>query len=243
MVDRDRPRGILSKSDRRVLVGESDIEPKSQQERNARARIRERIGAGLRDFELLADPVYLEDRDLESVRAPADTHTETETGGLGADTEIPDPIQNNDPAVDPEISDALIEMVAFAFRVKPVPSYIERIFEAGLRRGLNRLQPEAELSDVQITIEDPVTLADRLEAYIDAGWSLSEWEVIYALKNDLRSGEEIAENVRNNGIRGDEWTPGDRHHQMPMPEQCPECEGNINEEGVCTDCGRKVQNS
>jgi len=43
MVETDRPRGILSKADRRLLTGESDIDAKSQQERNARARIRERI--------------------------------------------------------------------------------------------------------------------------------------------------------------------------------------------------------
>ena len=38
----DRPRGVLSKADRRYLVGENDMES-AQSERNTRARIRERI--------------------------------------------------------------------------------------------------------------------------------------------------------------------------------------------------------
>jgi len=239
MVETDRPRGILSKADRRLLTGESDIDAKSQQERNARARIRDRIEAGLRDFELLADPAHLEDRDLNRVRAPDVSLTNSKEMGSGGGRSASVPTQG--PEIDSEITHALAEMVAFAFRVKPDPLYIENVFKTGLRRGLDRFQPDAELSDVKITIEDPVTLADRLEAYLDAGWSLSEWEVIFALKKDLRPAEEIAAHVRTHGTRGDDWTPGDPYHQMPFPEPCPECGGNIDEQGVCTDCGASVR--
>lgn len=237
MVETDRPRGILSKADRRLLTGESEIEPKSQQERNARARIRERIGAGLRDFEFLADPNYLEERDLDRVLEPGGSTNDSDVRGDKGQSMS---IQTEDPHIDPEITDALVEMVAFAFRVNPEATYIERVFEAGLRRGLDRFRSDAELSDVQITIEEPVTLAERLEAYLDRGWSLSEWEVVYALENDLRPAEEIAAHVRKHGTRGDDWTPGGRHHQMPFPEPCPDCGGNIDEDGVCTDCGASV---
>jgi hypothetical protein len=241
MVKADRARGILSKADRRLLTGESDIEPKSQQERNARARIRERLGAGLRDFELLADPAYLEDRDLKRVREPSDTPAETESEELVPEWRNPDSTQTEEPHIDPEITNALIEIVAFTFRMKPKPLYLERVLKAGLRRGLDRLQPNAELSELQISIEDPVTLADRLDAYLDAGWSLSEWEVIFALKNDIRPAEDIAAHVRTHGTRDDDWTPGNSRHQLPFPAACPDCGGNIDEQGYCTECGTFVR--
>lgn len=241
MVEPDRPRGILSKSDRRLLTGESEIDAKSQQERNARARIRERIGAGLRDFEFLADPAYLEDRDLERVREPNTSPTDSGSAVVGSHWRNRSAAHTKEPEIDPQITNALIEMVAFAFRVKPEPLYLERVFEAGLRRGLDRFQPNAELSDVRISIEDPVTLADRLEAYLDAGWRLSEWEVIFALENDIRPAEEIAAHVREHGTRDDDWTPGNSRHQLPFPEPCPECGSNIDESGACTECGASVQ--
>lgn len=243
MVKTNRPRGILSTADRELLTGDSDIEAKSQQERNARARIRTRIGAGLRDFELLADPAYLEDRDLDRIRKRGDSRTDTDSDGKGSESGNPVSPGPQDPEIDPEITDALIEMVAFAFRVNPEPRYIEQIFEEGLRRGLGRFQPDAELSDVQITIEDPETLIERLEAYLDAGWTLSEWEVIFALENDIRPADEIAAHVQEHGTRGDDWTPGNTRHKMPFPRSCPDCGGNIDEDGVCLDCGTSVQDN
>lgn len=60
----DRPRGLLTPTDREYLLGGSDIEEKSQQERNRRAAIRERLYHGLLDFVLLN---YMENRDRASV--------------------------------------------------------------------------------------------------------------------------------------------------------------------------------
>lgn len=67
-MDSERGRGILGRSDRKFLVGDSDIEPKSQSERNARARIRDRLRNAILDFPILLE--HLEDRDLEQVLQP-----------------------------------------------------------------------------------------------------------------------------------------------------------------------------
>lgn len=59
----DRPRGLLSPADRAYLRGETTFDS-DQSERNARSRIRERVLAGLRDFDLLAEALSERDRQL-----------------------------------------------------------------------------------------------------------------------------------------------------------------------------------
>lgn len=61
-------RGILSKADREYLQGKRDLSDSA--ERNTRQRIRERVKAGLADFELLW--TCLSDRDLELIFNPDD---------------------------------------------------------------------------------------------------------------------------------------------------------------------------
>lgn len=60
----DRPRGILTDTDRRYLLGETDY-ANEQSKRDARYRIRERVFNGLRDLDLVLRE--LEGRDLEQV--------------------------------------------------------------------------------------------------------------------------------------------------------------------------------
>jgi hypothetical protein len=64
--NKDRPRGILSEADREFLQGEKELSESA--ERNARQRIRQRVTAGLADFELLW--MCLSDRDLELIFHP-----------------------------------------------------------------------------------------------------------------------------------------------------------------------------
>lgn len=135
MVEIDRPRGILSKADRELLTGQSQIEAKSQQERNARARIRKRTEAGLRDFELLAHPAYLEERDLDRVRKSKSSHSKGDSKSKGSDPVETVLDQPTGPEIPPQITNALIEMVAFAYRVKPQPIFLERVVKVGIRRG------------------------------------------------------------------------------------------------------------
>lgn len=67
----DRPRGILSPADRSYLRGDSEFE-RAQSERNARARIRDRVLAGLHDGALLADELDERDRELVFEKHVAD---------------------------------------------------------------------------------------------------------------------------------------------------------------------------
>lgn len=71
MSDDERPRGILSQADRAYLRGETAFDS-DQSERNARARIRERVLAGLRDGDLLADALSERDRELVFEKHVAD---------------------------------------------------------------------------------------------------------------------------------------------------------------------------
>ncbi|WP_255192560.1 hypothetical protein [Natronobeatus ordinarius] len=59
----ERERGILSEADRTYLRGETEY-ASVQSERNARARIRDRVYEGVRDFELLVEGLPAADRKL-----------------------------------------------------------------------------------------------------------------------------------------------------------------------------------
>jgi len=60
-----RESALLTPKQREYLIGESDIEPKSAEERAIRNRMRERLHVSLLDLELLS--VSLEERDIKSV--------------------------------------------------------------------------------------------------------------------------------------------------------------------------------
>lgn len=63
----DRPTGILSEQDRKYLLDhpDSEIEPKSEQERNIRRRIRQKCKQAILDFSILFN--QLENRDREQI--------------------------------------------------------------------------------------------------------------------------------------------------------------------------------
>ncbi|MCL9812597.1 hypothetical protein [Natranaeroarchaeum aerophilus] len=62
LFDLDRPRGILSKTDREYLVGNREYEHK-QSELNRKQEIRKRIKNGLQDFELLENYLDVDQRE------------------------------------------------------------------------------------------------------------------------------------------------------------------------------------
>lgn len=66
--DPSRPRGLLNERERRYLLGQTDIKPKSQAERDIRATIRNRVRHAIHDFALLF--YQMEDRDIEQVFDP-----------------------------------------------------------------------------------------------------------------------------------------------------------------------------
>lgn len=63
--DTGRPRGVVSKRDRKYLTGESDVPPQSSHERRIRSEIRERLYHSILDFAFLAE--HLEERDRSQV--------------------------------------------------------------------------------------------------------------------------------------------------------------------------------
>ncbi|QLG61923.1 hypothetical protein [Halorarum salinum] len=65
LTDSARPRGILNERERQYLLGDTDIEPRTQTERDIRATIRERLRHAIFDYALLFD--QLENRDIEQV--------------------------------------------------------------------------------------------------------------------------------------------------------------------------------
>lgn len=187
-------RGVLSRVDREYLVGESDIEEKSQAERNVRARIRERVRNALLDFRYLADPGLFEDRDLEQI-------LERKDEGLEVTPETLDELAFliGEPDRDPEIEVALTELVAFAFRASP--SNIEQIVKSGVQRALQRLDSNATVGEIDIPIEDPEEIAARVEQLMDDGVGLTEQEIRVAFEQEVRPDEEIAAHIRKHGTR------------------------------------------
>lgn len=65
IMDPSRPRGILNERERCYLLGQADIEPRSQTERDIRATMRTRVRHTIYDFALLF--THLENRDIEQV--------------------------------------------------------------------------------------------------------------------------------------------------------------------------------
>jgi len=63
MSEPERPRGILSAADRAYLRGDAELSS-TQAERNARARIRDRVENAVLDFELLVEGLERRDREL-----------------------------------------------------------------------------------------------------------------------------------------------------------------------------------
>lgn len=171
MVATDYPRGILSKSDRKYLLGDSDIEPKSQSERNARSRIRDRLRAALRDFELLSDPGRFPDRDLDQIRyteIPVSREKGTEPEEL----------------LDPLVRDGLINMAAFIYRVNPNPEAYEAITGEGKAEAQRLLAQNRE------------DLVETLEEKLDAEEPLADKEYTHLLVHSDRPADEIRAHAR-----------------------------------------------
>lgn len=68
ITDPTRPRGLLNERERQYVLGQAEIAPKSQSERDVRATIRTRLRHAIYDLALLCD--RLEDRDIAQVFDP-----------------------------------------------------------------------------------------------------------------------------------------------------------------------------
>ncbi|MFW5938935.1 MAG: hypothetical protein ACOCSD_01715 [Halolamina sp.] len=163
----ERERGILSEADRAYLRGETDFSS-VQSERNARARIRDRLYEGVRDFELLVEG--LEERDRELV-------FEKRFGNTAG----------------PAAFDALVSAVAVLYRGIGDTGLA---FEAVLKEAINVAEAgegRAATVDLDVTYErlSPESLLHKL----GQGEELSLTELAYLHQHDDVSRDRLARYV------------------------------------------------
>jgi len=154
MISDERPRGVLSAADRSYLRGETAFES-DQSERNARARIRERVLAGLRDADLLADELSERDRELVFGKHVGD---------------------------DPEAVRALIAALAFLYR-GAADAGLD--FGALLEEGVSRAEAERSVAAaVEFDVRREPLDADRLTRKLRRTGSLTLSELSYLRETD-----------------------------------------------------------
>lgn len=166
----ERDRGILSPADRAYLRGESEF-GSAQAERNARARIRERIYDAVLDFELLVD--RLDDRDRALV------------------------FENRETGDGTEAFDALASAVAFLYRVT---DDADVDFETILTEGINLAEAKddrAATVDLDLTFHR--LTVDQLRNRLERGEQLSLTEIAYLRQSDEMRMDELARYFADDG--------------------------------------------
>jgi hypothetical protein len=167
MSGEQRPRGLLSEADRDYLRGEREFSS-VQAERNARARIRDRLYAGVRDFELLVE--RLEDRDRELV-------FEKRFDDAGT-----------------EAFDALVAAVAFLYRGV---DDTDLAFETVLHEAVNvAVAGEERAATVDLDVTFQSLTVEGLRRKLDRGESLSLTEIAYLHRSDEIGNDELARYFR-----------------------------------------------
>ena len=164
MPESDRDRGILSPADREYLRGEREF-ASAQAERNARARIRDRVFAATFDFELLVDALADRDRELVFEKRFG------EVDGAGA-------------------FDALVAAFAFYYRASDDAGVR---FEDLLTEAINvaeASQQRAASVDLDVTYHG--LSADGLVRKLRTGEELSLTEIAYLQRSDEVSSNELA---------------------------------------------------
>jgi DNA-binding transcriptional regulator YiaG len=159
----DRERGVLSPADREYLRGEAEFSS-VQAERNARARIRDRVYESTYDFELLVEQLAGRDRELVF---------EKRLGGEGK-----------------EAYDALVSALAFLYQgieetgidFEDVLAEAVNVAEAGNDR--------AATVDLDLTFH--ALSADELLRKLRAGETLSLTEIAYLQGSDEVSQADLA---------------------------------------------------
>ena len=163
----DRPRGILSPRDRKYLLGEADIDPRSQAARNVRAAIRDRLENAILDCTLLFR--HLEGRDRQKV-------FDELTGGR--------PPRNADHVMPPQ---GMIHAIALFYVASEhpdmdsfTPTLIEALRAVADQRGEFReigaeitFEPEMDIDELDRQLEDDErTIRDIGQLYNDNRISL-----------------------------------------------------------------------
>lgn len=145
----DRPRGILNSRERRYLRGESDIDPKSAEERAIRQTIRKHLQHALLDFQLIRRSLDERDRDqLVPDSSPRDD----------------DPLRRS------AIRGGLTSMLAFAFQLEEHEAEFAESLEHGIEWAVQESGWQAEV-DVDIDVQRTERLDDIHERVQEKGGS------------------------------------------------------------------------
>lgn len=160
----ERPRGILTEADRAYLRGETEL-ASEQSERNARARIRDRVHEGIRDFEVLIEHLSDRDRQLIFEKRFEEMHG-------------------------PDAFDALVSALAFLYLGI---DDTELSFEEILREGINVAEAGRDRS-ASVTFDRTFhsLTTDHLKRRLEDGESLTLTEIAYLHRSDEVSRSELA---------------------------------------------------
>jgi hypothetical protein len=161
--DDERDRGVLTPADRAYLRGDRTY-GSVQAERNARARIRQRVLDALFDFEVLVEGLSDRDRDLVF----GDRVGEAGTEGF----------------------DALVALVAFAY---DGVGRTDLDFGTVLREGLNLAEARDDrAATVELDVTYHALDADQLRGKLEDGADLSLTEIAHLYESDAVGREELA---------------------------------------------------
>lgn len=148
----DRPDAMLTQRERRYLAGESDIEPKSQEERGIRQAIRDRVRESILDFRILRE--QLEERDREKIFS--------KTVGVGTNPEEFYERTSSSPAeippgevgeIDPGwVTGSATDMIAFLYLQIDNPRTFSSKVEEAISRAARSAGYDARV-DVDIDLE------------------------------------------------------------------------------------------
>lgn len=160
----ERDRGILSPADRDYLRGNADLRS-VQSERNARARIRDRVFDATLDFELLVEHLAAREREL--------VYGKRFDALDGADA-----------------LDALVSMQAFCFQAV---AETDLDFATVLREGINVAEARNErAASVDFDVTYQSLTAEQLRHKLERGESLSLTELAYLHQRDDVDMDELA---------------------------------------------------
>lgn len=164
-----RPRGVLSPADRAYLRGEREF-ASVQSERNARARIRERVYNAVLDFELLVE--HLSETDREIV------------------------FEEWFDEIDGTVAlDALVSAVAFLYRAT---EDTDLEFESVLREAVNVAEAkEDRAASVRLELTYHALSGEQLRGKLERGEELSLTEIAYLQRSDDVRADELARYFRD----------------------------------------------
>jgi len=166
MIDGNDERGILTEADRAYLAGEREY-ASEQAERNARARIRDRVEAAVYDHEALLEG--LSERDREIVFGER-------FGAAGGDA-----------------FDALVAAQAFLY-LAVGDSDVD--FETVLREGINVAEAtEDRVASVDLTVSRAEQSVDALRRKLETRAELSLAEIAYLQAAEEVSDDELARHL------------------------------------------------